>query len=195
LEIGYARVSTTRQSLTLQVEALQERGLDERHIFQEKISAAERKRPELERMLKFLQKGDTLVVWKIDRLGRSLEHLLKIVNQINSIGVTLVSLTENVDTSTEQGKFLFNMFATVAEYERGLINERRNAGLQRAKERGVHCGRKRILSLTQRNEVRRLYKEGRTSKEIEGIFRVSRFVIAGALKENLHTPPPTGDAP
>jgi DNA invertase Pin-like site-specific DNA recombinase len=141
--VGYMRVSSAdeRQSVDLQRDALVAAGVDERHLHQDKASGARDDRPGLKTCLDDLRSGDVLVVWKLDRLGRSLSHLLKIVETLKARGVAFRSLTEQMDTTTPHGEFLFNIFGSLAQYERALIRERVTAGLAAAKRRGRKGGR------------------------------------------------------
>jgi len=141
---GYARVSTEDQKLNLQLDALKNAGCNK--IFKEKISAA-RERPELEKMISLLEKGDCIVVWKLDRLGRSLRHLIDLVKSFEEKKVKFVSLQDNINTQTAQGRFIFNLFASLAEFERDIIRERTYAGLIAARARGKKGGRPKGLSL------------------------------------------------
>jgi DNA invertase Pin-like site-specific DNA recombinase len=141
---GYARVSTEDQKLNLQLDALKNAKCDK--IYKEKISAA-KERPELEKMIGFLEKGDTVVVWKLDRLGRSLRHLIDLVKSFEEKKVKFVSLQDNINTQTAQGRFIFNLFASLAEFERDIIRERTHAGLNAARARGRKGGRPKGLSL------------------------------------------------
>ena len=141
--IGYLRVSTDndRQSTDLQRDALLAVGVDARHLFQDHASGARDDRPGLAKALEYLQSGDVLVVWKLDRLGRSLPHLLDIVNSLKEKRVGFRSLTESMDTTTPSGEFLFQVFGALAQYERALTRERVIAGLAAAKRRGRRGGR------------------------------------------------------
>lgn len=141
--IGYARVSTQDQDTELQRVALADAGCEE--IFTEKASGAQRDRPELAAALKYARKGDTIVVWKLDRLARSLRQLIETVEGLEERGVGFRSLTENIDTTTNGGKLVFHLFAALAEFERGLIRERTMAGLSAAKARGRIGGRPRRM--------------------------------------------------
>ena len=140
---GYLRVSTDndRQSTDLQREALLAAGVDARHLFQDRASGARDDRPGLTKALEYLQPGDVLVVWKLDRLGRSLPHLLEIVNSLKEKRVGFRSLTESMDTTTPSGEFLFQVFGALAQYERALTCERVMAGLAAARRRGRRGGR------------------------------------------------------
>jgi DNA invertase Pin-like site-specific DNA recombinase len=141
--IGYMRVSTDndRQSTDLQRDALLAAGVDVRHLFQDHASGARDDRPGLAKALEYLQSGDVLVVWKLDRLGRSLPHLLGLVNELKERRVGFRSLTESMDTTTPSGEFLFQVFGALAQYERALTRERVIAGLAAAKRRGRRGGR------------------------------------------------------
>jgi DNA invertase Pin-like site-specific DNA recombinase len=141
--IGYARVSTKDQNLDLQIEALKKAGCEK--IFKEKISGARKERPELDAMINNLRVGDTIVVWKLDRLGRSLKNIIDLVLDFNAKEVIVKGLTDGVDTSTSNGRLFLNIMASLAEYERELIRERTTAGLQAAKARGRLGGRPKGL--------------------------------------------------
>ena len=137
--IGYARVSTVDQNLALQRDALTEAGCA--NIFTEQMSGAVADRPELREALKFARSGDTLVVWKLDRLARSVKQLIETVEKLRSRNIGFRSLTEAIDTTTAQGRLVFHMFSALAEFERSLIRERTRAGLAAAKRRGRTGGR------------------------------------------------------
>ena len=136
---GYARVSTQDQNLHLQIDALKKYGCD--RIFKEKMTGTAKSRPELDKLLKVLQKDDVVVIWKLSRLGRSMQNLTEIVNDFKKQGVHFVSLTESFDTSTTMGKFIFHVFAAFAELERDTIGDNTKAGLEAARNRGVRLGR------------------------------------------------------
>ena len=142
--IGYARVSTQDQNPDLQMDALKKAGCEK--VFVEQRSGAARNRPALIEALNFMREGDTLVVWKLDRLARSLKQLLETVEDLEQRGVGFQSLTEQMDTTTAGGKLVFQIFGALAEFERSLIRERTNAGLAAARERGRVGGRPRKLS-------------------------------------------------
>ena len=134
MNVGYARVSTRDQDLSLQLDALEKAGCEK--VFQEKLSGTDSGRPELRAMMSQLRKNDVIVVWKLDRLARSLKDLVSLVNEMNEKGVELNSLHDHIDTSTAQGKFTFHLFAAMAEFERDIISERTKAGLAAARARG-----------------------------------------------------------
>ena len=150
MKIGYARVSTRDQNLDLQLEALQKTGCEK--IFQEKQSAV-KERPELDNLLSQLRNGDIIIVWKLDRLGRSLKHLVDLMAEFKQMEVEFISLNDNIDTTTIQGRLIFNLFASFAEFERELIRERTMAGLKAARERGRVGGRKKGLSEDQKTKA------------------------------------------
>ncbi len=142
--VGYARVSTLDQNPALQTDALKSVGCD--RIFTEKASGAQRDRPELKAALDYLRTGDTLVVWKLDRLARSMRQLIETLEVLQSRGIELRSLTESIDTATPGGRLVFHIFASLAEFERAVIRERTSAGLQAARERGRKGGRPPALT-------------------------------------------------
>lgn len=153
--IGYARVSTDDQELALQLDALSGTGC--LSIYQEKASGKDTERPELIQCLKALRSGDTLVVWRMDRLGRSLSDLVKTISDLEARGVGFESLTEKIETSSATGKLMFHVFAAMAEFERNLIRERTQAGLAAARARGRVGGRKHKLDEQQKKKLRRFY--------------------------------------
>ena len=179
--IGYARVSTLEQNERLQTDALDKAGCE--RLFTDHASGAKAHRPELDHMLDTVREGDTLVVWKLDRLGRSVQNLVDLMNLLQSRGVGFRSLTENMDTTTPGGILVFNVFAAMAQFERDLIRERTNAGLQAARARGRKGGRPSKLDGKQRERIRELY-QGRTLtvQEIADQYHVSRQTIYSVIK-------------
>ena len=164
MRVGYARVSTKDQNLDLQVDAL--KNADCGKVYQEVVSGAKTARPVLDDLLANLRQGDVLVVWKLDRLGRSLNHLVALTNELIERRVGLVSLNDPIDTMTAQGRLIFNIFASLAEFERDLIRERTQAGLVAARARGRTGGRpsglsKQAKATAMAAEI--LYKEGNLS--------------------------------
>ena len=155
--IGYARVSTDDQHLDLQRDALQQAGCSV--IYEEAASGKSAARPELEQCLKALRAGDTLVVWRLDRLGRSLKDLLRIVDDLKERGISFVSLTEKIETDTAAGKMAFHLFGALSEFERSLIRERTQAGLAAARARGRAGGRKPKLDDQQVREIKALLRD------------------------------------
>ena len=145
--IGYARVSTQDQSMNLQKDALTKAGCKE--VFEDIISGSKSEREGLDKLLKYVRPGDTVVVWKLDRLGRSLKHLIELVQMFNERGIGFKSLQENIDTTTASGKLFLHIFGALAEFERELIKERTLAGLKAAAERGRKGGLQKSSSSTE----------------------------------------------
>jgi len=144
MRVAYGRVSTSEQSLELQLQAFDREGVEK--VFIETASGAQRDRPELTKALEFLRPGDCLIVWKLDRLGRSLRQLIDTVEDLNRRGIEFRSITENLETTSSSGKLIFHVFGALAEWEKSLIRERTMAGLLAAKESGRVGGRPRALS-------------------------------------------------
>jgi DNA invertase Pin-like site-specific DNA recombinase len=169
MKIGYARVSTRDQNVDLQLDAL--KGAECEKIYTDTASGARSARPELDRMLANVRKGDVIVFWKLDRLGRSLRHLVELVGDLSSRGIGLQSINDPIDTTTSQGRLIFNIFASLAEFERELIRERTQAGLSAARARGRVGGRPKGLSAKAEATAmaaETLYKEGRLSTRAIG---------------------------
>jgi DNA invertase Pin-like site-specific DNA recombinase len=177
LLMGYARVSTCSQNIDLQTRALEEAGVDSRFIFKDVMSGKSARRPELARILDFLKKGDTLVVWKLDRLARSLSDLIWIIENLEKKGVSFKSITENLDTTSHGGKLVFHIFGAISQFERDLIRERTTAGLDAAKERGVKLGRPKSLNKEQLGLLRELDERGKSGVEIAKLLGVSPATI------------------
>lgn len=145
--IGYARVSSTQQELQLQLDALEKAGCSKDKIFVDKISGAKSQRPGLDKCFSELKKGDTLVVWRLDRLGRSMHHLVVLIEDLRQKGISFKSICDGaIDTTTASGELIFNIFSSLAQFERRLIQERTKAGLEAARSRGRSGGRKKIQS-------------------------------------------------
>lgn len=163
MKIGYARVSTKEQNLDMQIDALRKVGCEK--IYQEKASGAKTERPELNNILQNIRKGDILIIWKLDRLGRSLKHLIEVVTELMDKGAGLKSLKDDfIDTTSAQGRLIFNIFASLAEFEREIIRERTQAGLDAARARGRKGGRPKGLSKDAEKTAyaaETLYKEGK----------------------------------
>jgi DNA invertase Pin-like site-specific DNA recombinase len=154
MKIGYARVSGDDQNLDLQRDALKQAGCE--RLYEEKESGGRIDRPELLRLMEVLRAGDTLVVWRLDRLGRSLKHLIETVERLEALGVGFRSVTEAIDTTTSGGKLVFHIFAALAEFERTLIRERTRAGLKAARARGRQGGRPKTLNEDKRRMAQAL---------------------------------------
>lgn len=179
--IGYARVSKVDQNLQLQLDALTQVGCLK--IFEEKISGKNRSRPELDAMLQMLRPGDRVVVWKLDRIGRSMKHLIELVEFFDANDVEFVSLQENIDTSTPTGRMLFHIMAALAQFEREMIQERTQAGLEAARARGRKGGRPRVDSEAVQRAIKLYESKEYTVKEIEEMTGVSRSTLYKRLAE------------
>src|SRR5438874_1441719 len=162
--IGYARVSTQDQTLNLQRDALEKIGCSK--IFTDTISGSTTERKGLDEALQFLREGDTLVVWRLDRLGRTLKHLIETITDLSKRQIGFKSLTESIDTTTSGGKLIFHIFGALAEFERDLIRERTKAGLAAARARGRKGGRPRVVALNDAKKIalaQTLYNDKRTA--------------------------------
>lgn len=183
MHIGYARVSTQDQNPQLQIDALNKVGCEE--IFQEKLSGKTKERPELEQCLRMLRKGDTLTVWRLDRLARSLKDLVEIISTLEEQEIGFHSITENIDTTSAGGKLIFHIFGALAEFEHTLIKERTVAGLAAARARGRKGGR--TPSMT-KGDVKKaaamLYDPQITKREVAEHFKVSRVTLNESLKRH-----------
>jgi DNA invertase Pin-like site-specific DNA recombinase len=173
--VGYARVSTDDQTTRLQLDALKAAGCDA--VFEESESGARRSRPQLDRALGELRPGDTLVVWKLDRLGRSLRDLLDVAEALRERDVALRSLTEHIDTSTAAGKMLYAVLGAVAQFERDVLRERTVAGMRAAKSRGEHIGRPPALSPLQIREAKKMLDRGESPNHVARVLRVGRSTL------------------
>ncbi|HDB4042399.1 TPA: recombinase family protein [Staphylococcus aureus] len=177
MKIGYARVSTGLQNLNLQEDRLNAYGCEK--IFSNHISGSKSKRPGLDKAIEFARSGDTIVVWRLDRLGRNMEDLITLVNELNERGVSFHSLEENItmDKSSSTGQLLFHLFAAFAEFERNLILERSSAGRIAARARGRYGGRPEKLNQKDLNLLKTLYDNGTPIKTIAEQWQVSRTTI------------------
>ena len=182
--IGYMRISSTdgkRQNTDLQLDALLKYNVDERNIYKDLASGSKDNRKGLSEALKYLQKGDILVVWKLDRLGRSLSHLVKLINELKEREVEFCSLTEGINTSTVSGQLQFNIFASLAEFERSLIQERVNAGLESARRRGRRGGRPKVLDKEKIDHIIESLNDGMSKAAICRNFNVKRSTLIDTL--------------
>lgn len=180
--LGYARVSTAEQNMDAQFDALRRAGCN-RVFHDEGVSGAQPERTGLDELLKTLSEGDTLVVHKLDRLGRSVQHLSDLIVQLDERGIQFCALSEGINTNTHGGRLVFHIFAAVAEFERGLIRERTLAGLAAAKQRGSKIGRPRSMSINQIEEARVYWKqEGRTLAETASRFGVSESTLQRSFR-------------
>lgn len=184
MKIGYARISTKDQNLDLQIDALEKDGCG--RIYTEIMSGTKSERPKLQELVNNLRPGDVIVVWKLDRLGRSLKHLVELVNQFLQQEVGLRSLNDHIDTTTPQGRLIFNIFASLAEFERDLIQERTTAGLAAARARGRLGGKPKGLSKQAESiacAAETLYKEGKlTVSEIISQLGIARATFYNYLR-------------
>ena len=180
MKIGYARVSTIEQNPNAQRDALKAAGCEK--IVTEKVSGASVKRPKLEKLLRSLDAGDTLTVWRLDRVGRSLPHLLDVVGDLKARDVGFQSLNETIDTTTANGELIFHLFASMAQFERSLIVERTQAGLVAAKKRGVRLGRPPALTTAKIKHARKLISAGERPSSVAASLGVDRSTLYRALK-------------
>jgi DNA invertase Pin-like site-specific DNA recombinase len=184
MKIGYARVSTGEQKLALQLDALKDAGCD-RVFRDEGVSGAAVTRPGLGKALRALGKGDVFVVWKLDRLGRSLPHLIDVIAGLANRGIGFRSVSESIDTTTASGKLFFHIMGALAEFERSLISERTIAGMAAAKRRGVHVGRPRKLDRQQVEHALRLVGKGEeTVAGLAGRYGVSPKTMGRELQRS-----------
>ena len=184
MKIGYARVSTKDQSLNLQKDALEKAGC--RKIYSEQISGTKTDRANLDEMIEHARQGDVIVVWKLDRLGRSLRDLINLISKFQDLGVEFKSLQDNIDTTTPTGKLTFHLFAALAEFERDIISERTKAGLESARARGRKGGRPKGLSKKAMDKARlaeSLYNEKNNSiQEICEYLSISKPTLYRYLR-------------
>ena len=181
--VGYMRVSTEggRQVLDLQRDALLAAGVDERHLYEDHASGSRGDRAGLTKALAFLRSGDCLVVWKLDRLGRSLPHLLATVNELKARGIAFRSLTEQMDTTTPQGEFLFHVFGALAQFERSLTQERVLAGLAAALRRGRRGGRPTAIDAEKLTAIVAALDGGATKATVCRTFGIKRSTLIDSL--------------
>ena len=181
--LGYARVSTNDQNLDLQLDALRSHGC--KKFYSDVVSGAKASRPGLDEMLKNAREDDVIVIWKLDRLGRSLKHLVELVAELNERKIGLQSLNDPIDTTTAQGRLVFNIFASLAEFEREIIRERTNAGLAAARARGRTGGKKPGLSEDAQRKARiaeSYYKEGMPVNQIAKNLNISKATLYKYLR-------------
>lgn len=193
MHIGYARVSTDDQDATAQVAALKAAGCE--RIYREKASGGRWDRPELQRLLDQLRKGDVLVVWKLDRLSRSLRDVLTIMDRLGESGAGFCSLTEAIDTTTAAGRMMMQMVGAFAEFERAMLKERTKAGLDAAREEGRIGGRRPKLSHQQQSEIRKMISTGdKTAADAARLFKVHPATVSRLLaRAGARTVPSSGE--
>lgn len=181
MKFGYARVSTQDQNLDMQLDALKDFGCDQ--IFQEKITTRKTERPQLEEMIKILRPGDTVVIFKLDRISRSTKHLIELSELFENKGVQFVSLQDSIDTSTPMGRFFFRVMASIAELERDIVSERTRAGLSAARARGRKGGRPKADEKKVDLAVKMYKSKDYSIKEIVEATGVSQATLYRNLKE------------
>lgn len=173
--VGYARVSTGDQTTDLQTDALSAAGCSK--VFAETMSGMTTSRPQLDAALAYLREGDTMVVWRLDRLGRSLGHLIQVIESLAERGIAFRSLTEGIDTSTSTGRLVFSIFGALAEFERALIRERTEAGLAAARARGRMGGRPTVMTPARARSAQRLLAQGVPVTEVAEALGVGRASV------------------
>jgi len=188
MKLGYARISKDDQSLNLQIDALKAAGCEQ--IFKDTVSGMKEERPGLTEVFKYLREGDVLVVWRLDRLGRSITHLIEIVQKIEKRKASFLSLQENIDTTTNMGMLMFHFIGALAQFERNLIVERSAAGLASARARGKFGGRRYMLNTSQVRRLKEIYDDKKVSiKELCNMFDISKASIYKYLsleKKGIH---------
>lgn len=182
---GYARVSRADQDPTLQFDALRRSGIDDDHLVVEHASGSQDDRPGLAGLLAELRAGDVLVVWKLDRLGRSLAHLIATIDSLGERGIEFRSLTDPIDTTTPGGRLLFAVIGAVAQFERELVAERTKAALITARERNANLGRPSQVNLDQLRWIRQLQAAGESHAKIAAITGLSKSVVGRVLRSEI----------
>lgn len=184
---GYARVSTADQNPQLQFDALLDAGVKRDDIYTDYVSGAKERRPSLDDLLAVAGSGDTIVVWKLDRLGRSTSHLIDLVQKLNGDDVEFKSLRESIDTTTPGGRLIFRTFASLAEFERDLIIERTQAGLAAARASGKQLGRKASIRPGTAAHIRELSQQGLSQREIADRVNVSASAVGRLLRGEIQS--------
>lgn len=187
VQIGYARVSTLDQEMALQLDALRAAGCD--RIFEDRASGAKTDRPGLAQAIAFVREGDVLVTWKLDRLARSLPHLIETVTQLEKSGAGLRSLTEAIDTTTPGGRLIFHVFGALAQFERDLIRERTRAGLTAAAARGRRGGRKPVVTVDRLTRAEALIAKGLTVREAASRLKIGKTALYERRQRRPQTAP------
>lgn len=182
---GYARVSTIAQDVEVQVAALTAAGVEEGRITVDHVSGTRANRPGLDHLLGQLEEGDVLTVWKLDRLGRSVSHLVDLVDDLGRRGVQLRSITEGLDTTTSSGRLMFHLIAAMAQFERDLIRERTAAGLEAAKAKGVRLGRPSQVTREQYQLIKTMAAEGASQRKIAATCGVPRATVGRIIRDEV----------
>jgi DNA invertase Pin-like site-specific DNA recombinase len=188
LLIGYARISQDTQSIDLQIDSLTAAGCEK--IFTDTMSGSRNDRPGLKQALEFVRAGDAICVWRLDRLGRSLPHLIHLMQDLDTRGIGFRSLTEAIDTTTPGGRLTYNLFASLAEFERSVLRERTRAGLLAARQRGRRGGRPRSLTSQKLDAARRLLEAGTSVRDVATALAVSAPTIYRHLPALRRIAPP-----
>lgn len=175
--IGYARISTIDQNLDMQIAALRKAGVAEDRLFHETVSGVAKRRPRLEQAMKAARRGDTLVVWKLDRVGRSLLDLLDRLNKLEAAGVGFRSLTEGIDTTTPGGRLIMHVMGSLSQFERDLVVERTRAGVRRHIERGGRIGAERKMTAANIKRVAGMFRRGQSVREAAAAIGVAPMTI------------------
>ncbi|KAA3518263.1 recombinase family protein [Agrobacterium vitis] len=183
--IGYARVSTGDQDTALQLDALRKAGCE--RLFEDKASGTKTDRLGLAEAIRYVRDGDTLTVWKLDRLGRLMKHLIEIITELEAKGVGFRSITENIDTTTSGGRLVFHLFGALAQFERDLIRERTRAGLQAAEERGRRGGRQVVVTPDKLAKARQHLAAGLNVREAAARVKIGKTALYEALKAEKAT--------
>jgi DNA invertase Pin-like site-specific DNA recombinase len=178
---GYARVSTEEQNLDLQLEALEQKKCGK--VFTDKVSGASTERTGFQKLTKAIKAGDTLVVWRLDRLSRSLSSIITLLDDYQTAGIHFVSVMEAINTNTPSGTLQFHIIAALAQYERAMISERTKAGMAAAKRKGVHIGRKPSMTALQVTQARKMIDEGEAVSVVAAIFGIHRTTLKRHLKK------------
>lgn len=178
--IGYVRVSTGEQDTALQLDALRKAGC--KKTFEDRASGVKTERPGLADAIRYVREGDTLTVWKLDRLGRSMKHLIEIITELDAKGVGFRSLTENIDTTTSGGRLVFHLFGALAQFERDLIGERTKAGLKAAEDRGRRGGRQPAVTPDKLRKARQHMASGLNVREAAARVKIGKTALYAALK-------------
>lgn len=178
--VGYVRISTEQQNTALQTDALRKAGCEQ--IFEDTVSGAKADRPGLDAALAYLRDGDALTVWRLDRLGRSLPHLIETIGALEARGIGFRSLTENIDTTTSGGRLIFHIFGALAEFERDLIRERTRAGLAAAAARGRKGGRKPVVTADKLQRAREHIANGLSVREAAARLKIGKTALYAALQ-------------
>lgn len=182
---GYARVSTAQQDLGPQMAALAGAGVDPGHVVTDTISGSRAGRPGLDRLLEQLQYGDVLTVWKLDRLGRSVSHLVGLVEKLGERGIQFRSLTDGLDTTTTSGQFMFNVVAAMAQFERDLNKERTAVALAALREKGVALGRPSRITQGQYDVIHNLHEQGKSERAIASSVGLSRSTVRRVFRGEI----------